>query len=443
MENKSGSAAALDERAERAKWFCEARFGMFIHWGLYAIPARGEWVRGAERMERDEYMRYFDEFAAERCDPREWAALAKRAGMKYAVLTAKHHDGFCLWDTALSDFKSTLAPARRDFVAEFLEAFRAEGIRVGLYFSLIDWHHPDFPHFGDRHHPRRDDPAEGNEARDFERYLRFMHGQIRELLTGYGRLDLMWFDFSYDDMSGEKWKAGEIMRMARELQPGMLVDNRLEASGDTHGAILKADPPESAGDFACPEQIVPPEGLRNELGQAVPWEACITLNNNWGYHSGDRHWKDSSLVIRMLAECVSKNGNLLLNVGPNARGKIPAESARILGEVGRWMDGNGAAIYGCGSSGLEKPEWGRFTRRGRLLYAHVHEARAGGICLAGMAGRIEKMRLLRDGSELLPGRHWNLKPYPEHAFFFLNADTLDNYPLPDPAGSVVEITLRE
>jgi len=430
------------ERAERTKWFREARFGMFIHWGLYAIPARGEWVRGQECMSRDEYMRYFDEFAAEEYDPREWAALAKKAGMKYAVLTAKHHDGFCLWDTKLTDFKATGTPAKRDLVREYLEAFREADIKVGLYFSLIDWHHPDYPHYGDRHHPSRKDPAQGNEGRDFDRYLEYMHGQIRELLTDYGKLDIMWFDFSYDEMSGEKWKAGEIMRMARSLQPHMIVDNRLEASGDSNGTILAAEPSDSAGDFACPEQMIPPFGVRNELGESVPWEACITLNNNWGYHASDRHWKSAEMVIRMLAECVSKNGNLLLNVGPDAKGRIPRPSVAILEEVGRWMVDNGAGIYGCGAASLDKPDWGRFTQKGNLLYAHVHESQAGGLCLPGMAGKIEKMRLLRDGSELRPGTYWNLKPYPEHAFFFLNQDTYDNYPLPDPAGTVVEITLK-
>ena len=416
---------------------------MFIHWGLYAIPARGEWVRSQECMPLDDYMRYFDEFTAEGYDPHEWAAIAKKAGMKYVVLTAKHHDGFCLWDTKMTDFKSTNTPAKRDLVMEYLQAFREAGLKVGLYFSLFDWHHRDYPHYGDWHHPCRNDSGQGNEGRDFDRYLEFMHSQIRELLTGYGKLDIMWFDFSYGEMSGEKWKAGEIMRMARSLQPHIIVDNRLEASGHSLGTILSASPSDAAGDFACPEQIIPPAGIRNELGESVPWESCITLNNNWGYHAADRHWKDASMVVRMLAECVSKNGNLLLNVGPDAKGRIPGASVEILGEVGRWMAENGESIYGCGMAAFDKPEWGRFTKKGKLLYAHVHESQAGGICLPGMAGKIEKLRLLRDGSELRVNGHWNLDPYPEHAFFFLNPGTSDNYPLPDPAGTVVEITLKE
>jgi alpha-L-fucosidase len=433
-------ANTLEERAERTRWFNEARFGMFIHWGLYAIPARGEWVRSVERMPHEDYLRYFHEFTASQYRPSEWAALAKKAGMKYAVLTAKHHDGFCLWDTKLTDFNAMNAPCGRDLVREYVEAFRAEGIKVGLYFSIIDWRHPDFPHYGDRQHPLRDDPSYGNENRNFGRYLDFMHGQIRELLTGYGRLDVMWFDFSYDNMAGETWRARELLEMVRELQPHLIVDNRLEGSGEHAGTILSAEPSPFAGDFACPEQMIPPEGIRNVLDEPVPWEACITLNNHWGYCQSDRHWKSAEMVIRMLVECVSKNGNLLLNVGPDMKGVIPDTSQEALEAVGRWMDANGESVYHCGAAGLAKPEWGRFTRRGRKLYAHIYEAQAGGICLPNMAGKVEKLRLLADGSEIRLSDYWNLKEYANHAYFFLNP-TFDNYPLPDPIDTVVEITL--
>lgn len=184
----------VEERTKRTEWYREARFGMFIHWGLYAIPARGEWVRSNERMPKEEYEGFKDEFTAEDYNPREWAKLAQKAGMKYAVLTAKHHDGFCLFDSQYTDFKSTNTPCGRDLVREFLEAFRAEGIKVGLYFSLIDWRHPDYPHYGDLHHPMRENPEYSNENRNFDRYLEYMHNQVRELLTNYGHLDLMWFD---------------------------------------------------------------------------------------------------------------------------------------------------------------------------------------------------------------------------------------------------------
>jgi alpha-L-fucosidase len=437
MANKN-----IEERTERTAWFREARFGIFIHWGLYSILARGEWVRSSERMRHEDYLEYFREFRAEEYDPREWARVAKQAGMKYAVLTAKHHDGFCLWDTGLTDFKSTNTPAGRDLVREYLEAFRAEGIKVGLYYSIIDWRHPDFPHFGDRQHPLRDDPNEKNDGRNFNRYLEFMHGQIRELLTDYGKLDIMWYDFSYADMKGPTWKAQELMAMVRSLQPWLIVDNRLEGSGEDSGTILTANPSDFAGDFACPEQMIPPEGIRNELGDYVPWEACITLNNHWGYCAADNHWKSAAMVVRMLTECVSKNGNLLLNIGPNAKGRIPRASVEILEEVGRWMADNGESVYGCGMADYDKPEWGRFTQKGKKLYAHVQEAQAGGICLPNLAGRIEKLRLLRDGSEIKIANYWNLTEYPEYAFFFINRQSFDNYPLPDEKDTVVEVTIK-
>lgn len=433
--------AEIVKRTERTQWFNQARFGMFIHWGLYAIPARGEWVRSHEMIPHEAYMEYFNEFTAEDYNPREWARLAKQAGMKYAVLTAKHHDGFCLWDTKLTDFKSTNTPAKRDLVKEYLDAFRAEGIKVGLYYSIIDWRHPDFPHFGDRQHPLRFDETERNDNRNFDRYLDFMHGQIRELLTAYGHLDIMWYDFSYEEMAGEKWRASELIEMVRSLQPHLIIDNRLEGSGEHSGTILSAEPTPFAGDFACPEQMIPPEGIRNVLGDPVPWEACITLNNNWGYCAYDHHYKSSEMVVRMLVECVSKNGNLLLNVGPDAKGRIPKESVSILEQVGEWMQQNAHSIYGCGMADYPKPEWGRFTQNGNKLYAHIYEPQAGGICLPNLAGKISSLRLLSDQSEIKLGDYWNLTEYPQHAYFYLNPKTYDNYPLPDPIDTVVELTL--
>ena len=435
MSNKN-----IIERSARTEWFRQARFGMFIHWGLYSIPARGEWVRSREKMPKEDYQKFFDEFCPEDYNPGEWAALAKRAGMKYAVLTSKHHDGFCLWDTKLSAYKSTNTPARRDLVREFLESFRAQGIKVGLYFSIIDWHHEDFPHFGDSYHPMREDPAHSNKGRNFDRYLDYMHGQVRELLTDYGKLDIMWFDFSYKDMAGETWKSSELIKMVRSLQPGIIIDNRLEGSGEESGTILSANPTDYAGDFACPEQMIPPEGIRNETGESVPWESCITLNKHWGYNALDNHWKSAKMVIRMLTECVSKNGNLLLNVGPDARGRIPKECIKVLEEIGLWMSENNNSIYNCGKAELPKPEWGRFTQNGNKLYAHIFEEQAGSICLPGLAGKIEKIRLLSDGSEIPEASPWNMSEYPEHAYFHLRQG--DSYPLPDKRNTVVEITLK-
>ena len=194
---------AYDRRME---WYRDARFGMFIHWGLYAIPARGEWVRSTEQIPKEDYMKYFEEFNPVDFEPRKWAKAAKEAGMKYVVLTAKHHDGFCLFDSQYTDFKSTNTKCGRDLVAEYVDAVRAEGLKVGLYFSLLDWFHDDFPHYGDRNHPMRNNPAYKNDDRDFDRYLTYMHNQVREICTNYGKLDVLWFDFSYDTVSKQDGK---------------------------------------------------------------------------------------------------------------------------------------------------------------------------------------------------------------------------------------------
>ncbi len=431
------------KRNERTKWYLEKRFGMFIHWGLYSIPARGEWLRSTEEMEEEKYLPFFDEFTADEYDPVKWAKLAKEAGMKYAVLTAKHHDGFCLYDSKYTDFKSTKAPCKRDLVREFLDAFRAEGIKVGLYYSLLDWHHPDYPHYGDMHHPMRNNKNYSNENRNFDRYLEYMFAQIKELLTDYGKLDIMWYDFSYDIMKSEKWKAKELIEMVRSIQPDIIVDNRLEGSGEGMGSITSLNPTTFSGDFASPEQMIPPSGIRDEAGNMLPWEACLTLNNHWGYSAHDKHYKSAKMVIRTLVECVSKGGNLLLNVGPDAKGRIPKESVDILKEVGEWMADNGESIYGCGYCELPKPEWGRFTKKNdKIIYAHVMEEQVGAICLANMAGKVEKMRLLKDGSEILETKFWNLTCFPENSFFFFDKHAIDNYPLPDEKDTVVKIYLK-
>lgn len=413
------------------KWFLEARFGMFIHWGIYAIPARGEWVKQQESLTDEAYQPYFETFDPVHYDPRVWARAAKQAGMKYAVMTTKHHDGFCLFDSQYTDYKATNTPARRDLIREYVEAFRAEGLKVGFYYSLLDWHHPDYPIAGDRIHPLRNHPDYKDRVGNLPRYVEYMHNQVRELLTDYGRIDIMWFDFSYDNMTGEAWKATELVQMVRALQPGIIIDNRL-------GGNIKAREPEIyAGDFASPEQIIPPEGVVNEAGEPIPWEACITLNNNWGYAAWDKNWKSPKTVVRALVECVSKGGNLLLNVGPTAKGEIPPECLHILAQVGEWMHKNGASIYGCGNAGLPKPEWGRFTRRGNRLYAHILDRGIGPINLRGMQGRIAYARLLADDSEIKLDRPWNTADYPDDAFI-----TFPTAELPDEWDTVVELVLK-
>ena len=432
-ENENPLVAA---RTERTRWFLSDRFGMFIHWGLYAIPARGEWVRSVERISNEEYQPYFDEFNPDHFDPKAWARLARQAGMKYAVLTAKHHDGFCLFDSQLTDYKSTNTPCGRDLVREYVEAFRAEGLKVGLYYSLLDWHHPDYPAFGDRYHPMRDNPAYKDRQEDFSRYLAYLHGQVRELLSNYGRIDIIWFDFSYDKMTGETWKGAELVEMARSLQPGILIDNRLGGSGESNRSFGTKNPTVYAGDFACPEQMLPPQGFVDEDGQSVPWEANMTLNKNWGYAAADQDFKSAQQVVRALVECVSKNGNMLLNVGPDARGEIPAECVAILGEVGEWMRRNSLSIRLCGQSEFPKPDWGRYTQRGKTLYAHIYERGIGPVNLRGLGGKIKQARWLADGSEIKLERPWMTTEYPNDAFI-----DFPSARLPDELDSVVALEL--
>lgn len=425
---------------KRMQWFVQARFGMFIHWGLYAVPARGEWVRSNERMPEEKYMPFFREFDPSAADPKAWVQAAKEAGMGYVILTAKHHDGFCLFDSELTDFKSTNTPMGRDIVREFLEAGREAGLKVGLYYSLIDWHHPDFPHHGDRYHPMRSDPAASNEERDFERYLAYMHEQVKELCTRYGRLDVLWFDFSYNQLRGEAWRANELADMVRTLQPGILLNNRLEVSGEGFGSLAQGEPAPCHGDFVSPERMVPPEGLFDPQGRPLYWETCTTMNHSWGYCAGDPWYKPAPLLLKKLVECVSKGGNFLLNVGPDGNGRIPRQEMDTLKYLGQWMQINGESIRGCGPSGMEKPEWGRITRRENVLYLHIYENALGPLPLYGIpAEKIRAMRLLQDGREIPLSVSWVHSDYPDMVFADLGPDPV----LPDGDDTVLKVLLEE
>lgn len=431
----------INDKKQRIKWFQDARFGMFIHWGLYSIPARGEWVRSSERISKEDYQQYFEEFNPVNFNPRLWAKAAKEAGMKYAVMTAKHHDGFCLFDSKLTDYKATNTKLKKDYIKEFLDAFRAEGLKVGLYFSLLDWYHEDYPAYADRHHPMRGNEAYKDKSYDFDKYLDYMHGQVRELCTNYGDIDLMWFDFSYDDMAGEKWRATELVNMVRLLQPGIILDNRLEASGESYGSIKTLNPSIYSGDFASPEQIIPPEGVTDCEGNPIPWEACITMNNHWGYCSTDNLYKPTKQIIRKLVECVSKNGNVLLNVGPNALGEFPPEATQLLSEIGQWMKANNKGIYNCQKSQFEKPEWGYYTQNKNLLYAHIFEGNIGALPLIGLKNKVKKARLLSDGSEIKFCDGWNTKEFEKDLFINFGPIDTATYPIPNPIDTVVELEL--
>lgn len=407
----------------RTEWWREARFGMFIHFGAYAVPARGEWVKSNEQMTTEKYQKYVDAFYPADFDARKWAKIAKAAGMKYAVLTAKHHDGFCLFDSNLTDYKLTKQFNNRDLVREFLEAFRAEGLKVGLYYSIIDWHHPDYPNVGN--HPQRNnkDYLKGKNIK-WDNYLKYMHGQIEELVRDYGKLDIMWFDYSFDDYSGEKWKATELVKMIRKYQPEMILDNRLDAHA---GSSSKQRTISFWGDFETPEQGIPDQMLTDQYGNLIPWETCMTLNGTWGYHETDIAWKSPQLIINCLVNCVSKNGNLLLNVGPDGRGNIPDKSIEILTEVGKWMDKNGESIYGCGASTLPKPDWGRYTQKEKTIYAHWLNPNLGDINAKGVdAAKVKLVTMLPTGGELHTYSTWwsNM----EAGNYFIRVSTMPEMP---------------
>ena len=435
--NQIAAQDAYQQRQERTEWFRDARFGMFIHWGVYAIPARGEWVRNQEKLTLEDYQQYVDNFNPKDYDPSEWAKLAKKAGMKYAVITAKHHDGFCLFDSKYTDYKATNTPAGRDLIREFVDAFRNEGLKVGFYYSLIDWHHPDYPNVGN--HPMKGDPEWDTKNYDFDNYLTYMHNQVEELVTNYGDIDIMWFDYSFGDYTGEKWKATELVEMVRKHQPGIIIDNRL-------GGEMTLEKPEVyAGDFEGPEQVIPYDVIKDEAGRPIPWEACITLNNNWGYSPGG-HYKTAKDVIRTLVNCVSKNGNLLLNVGPDARGNIPEESVEVLQEVGNWMELNKESIYNCDPAEYDKPQWGRYTQNGNILYAHVLEKNIGQYYLKNLKGKIKRATLLEDGSEVFITGFWlgGNKPFVEEEDAFMNfgKPIQHTFPLPNKVNTVIKIELN-
>jgi alpha-L-fucosidase len=373
-------------------WFTHVSFGMFLHWGLYAMGARHEWLMNRERMTAQQYERYFRRFDPDLFDAKEWASAAKAAGMRYVVLTTKHHDGFCLWDSHLTDYTVMHTPFGRDVVAEFVAAVREAGLKVGFYHSLLDWHHPDFTIDG--FHPQRDEPnAEAlNAGRDMARYREYLHGQVRELLTEYGRIDYLFFDFSYGEghtppvwggKDARDWHSEELLTMVRELQPGILVNDRLGIPGD----------------FVTPEQYQPERPLERD-GRPVLWEACQTLNGSWGYDRNNSDYKSVGMLVRMLIDGVAKNGNLLLNVGPNGRGEFDRHAKDALDGIGDWMRLHGRSIYGAGASSFTPPTDVRYTQRDDRLYAHLFAWPFETLHLPGLADRVDYAQLLHDGSEV-------------------------------------------
>lgn len=389
VDRKVRMEGHLDRLQSRDSWMDHDRFGLFVHFGIYSVAARHEWVMTREKIATEEYARYAQFFDPDLFDAAEIAREAKRAGMQYAVLTAKHHDGFCLFDTALTDFNS-VTYCGRDLVAEWVEALREEGIKVGLYYSQIDWRHPDYTI--DYHHPRRDDAdaTEQNVARNWETYKAYLHDQVRELLTNYGEVDYLFFDFTYPDTvdgwagkSAEDWSAEQLIAMCRELQPGIMINDRLGLPAD----------------LVTPEQYQPTEPMTLE-GVPVRWEACQTLNGSWGYDRDNYDFKSIEMIVGMLVDTVSKGGNLLLNIGPDGRGAIPQRDRETLHRVGEWMRLHRDAVIGAGASRIPAPPNTVVTQRGNRAYISVLAWPFGHIHLPGMAEHVRFARLLNDGSEI-------------------------------------------
>ena len=385
----SVKAKSISSHEERMKWWREARFGMFIHWGIYAVPAGtykdkripgiGEWIMHKANIPIPEYEQFAKQFNPVKFNADEWAQIAKNAGIKYIVITSKHHDGFCMWDSKLTAYDIVDAtPFKRDVLKELGEACRKYGIRLCFYHSIMDWHHPD---------------ARGE---NFPKYREeYMKPQLKELLTNYGQIGVLWFDGEWI----EEWtepQGSELYNFVRDLQPNIIINNRVGKGRKGMEGLSKGE--EYAGDFGTPEQQIPPKGL-----PGVDWETCMTMNDTWGYKSYDHNWKSTEDLLRKLVDIVSKGGNFLLNVGPKADGTIPEPSVERLAAMGKWLKVNGESIYGTTASPLGKLPWGRCTTKPGKLYLHVFDWPDNGkLKVAGVKDKIKKAYLLADKRTKLP-----------------------------------------
>jgi alpha-L-fucosidase len=341
---------------------------MFIHWGPYAVAGRGEWVMNRERIPFPEYRdRYAANFHAANYDPARWAALARECGMKYVTLTTRHHDGFALWDTATTEFNAARLGPGRDLVAPFVQAVRAEGLGVGLYYSVADWNHPDYPTAYARDWPG-DEDWESDAAR--RRFIEYYQAQLEELMTNYGAVDILWYDGCFPG----PLDGSAANRRARELQPDILINER---NGEPF-------------DFRVSEQT-----LKDKPG---PWESCMTLNDNWGYHATDENWKSARDVVKMLLTARSKGGNLLLNVGPKPDGTIPAASANILREAGDWIGRNRELVDATDRTPFTWNNMSLTSVRGNTVYLHLTKDPRGEYCYAEIANKVLSARMVDGGA---------------------------------------------
>jgi len=379
---------------ERMEWWRDARFGMFIHWGLYAVPAgqwkdredHGEWIMNSGRIPVEEYEKFAQQFNPIKFDAKQWVSIAKNAGMKYIVITSKHHDGFCLWDSKVSNYDIMDAtPFKRDVLKELSEACKKHGIRLCFYHSIMDWHHPDAqgPFYPDYNTDRRSNP---NFARYAENYLK---PQLKELVVNYGPLGVLWFDGEWIPEWTEQ-QGKDLYKYVLGLQPDIIINNRVGKGRKGMEGLSKSE--EDAGDFGTPEQQIPSKGL-----PGVDWETCMTMNDHWGYCRADENWKSTENLLQKLADIASKGGNFLLNVGPTSEGLIPQPSVERLAAVGEWMKVNGESIYGTTAGPFGKVPWGRCTAKPGKLYLHVFDwPKDGKLEVAGLKNKVKKAYLLAD-----------------------------------------------
>jgi len=387
------------EKDARMQWWTEARFGMFIHWGLYSIPAGeyngkqipgiGEWIMNKGQIPVEEYEKYAAQFNPVKFNAEEWVQIAKDAGMKYIVITSKHHDGFCLWDSKVTKWDVMDAtPFKRDILKELKDACEKNGIKFCFYHSIMDWHHPDaqapfYPNYNDR---ERTNP-------NFPKYVQnYLKPQLRELVENYGKLGILWFDGEWiKDWTSSMGK--DMYNYVRSLQPDIIINNRVDKGRQGMQGLNKEG--DFAGDYGTPEQEIPDTGL-----PGVNWESCMTMNDTWGYKSFDHNWKSSETLIRNIVDITSKGGNYLLNVGPTSEGLIPEASMERLKNIGAWMKVNGEAIYGTTASPFEKPAWGRYTQKSGKIFTHVFESPKNlQLVVPIPANIVKKVYLLADGSQ--------------------------------------------
>ena len=356
------AAGDASDRERRMKWWHEARFGMFIHWGLYSVLGRHEWVMENEAIPVAEYEQLAKRFKPKPNAARDWAKLARQAGQKYMVMTTKHHEGFCHFDSKLTDYCAPKQGPGRDLVKEYVDAARAEGLRVGFYYSLMDWHHPDGARCATDEAARR-------------RFVDYIHGQIRELLTNYGKIDILWYDVAWP-LDAKGWESDKMNAMVFQLQPEIIVNNRNKLDGD----------------FSTPEQRI--EAAKNA------WESCMTMNGSWGYQKTDDDWKSPKTIVRNLITCARDTGNYLLNIGPKPDGSIPEESVRILSSVGKWMDRNGQSIYKSETCQPRRSNYASFSRSGNTLYMHIHFWPGDTPVIGGLRSKVKSARMLATGKEI-------------------------------------------